>query len=194
MIPTRSYIMNKIPPPDNSEVLVSKVQTAEEIVGCIMGSVIKSDAYTPNYAGIFMKGNQTVEQLCRDIWTFEKENWNFNPEPADLQTGRSVRYIIYDPIQYSRQLGLAGERIGIRTFDCKHYSTFGLATLRALGIPANLRLCGYDLADPVPTHVYVVAYDQKRNEEIILDGTLDDFNRESESKFKINVKTKTHSE
>jgi hypothetical protein len=190
MVPTRSYIISKIPPPQHTELLVSRVQSAEEIVGCIMGSVVKSDAYCKNYAGVFAYGNKTTEQICNDIWDFMKENFKFVPEPSELQTGRTVRYMVYDPIQYSRQLGLAGERIGMKTFDCKHFSTFGLATLRALGIPAGLRLCGYDAEDRTPTHVYVVATD-KDGKEIILDGTLPDFNQESNSLFKINVKIKS---
>ena len=188
MIPTREFIMSKVPRPDNTEILVSRVQTAEEIVGCVVGSVVKSLPYCGEYAWVFSRGNASVEEVCRDIWEFMKGNFDFQPEPGDLQTGRSVRYIIWDPLQYSAQLGLAGERIGIRQFDCKHYSTFGLATLRALGIESNLRLCGYDDSG-IPTHVYVVAKDTDGN-EIILDGTLADFNRESESKFKINVHEK----
>lgn len=188
MIPTRQYIMSRVPRPDNTEVLISRVQTAEEITGCVVGSMLKSLSYCGEYAPIFARGNRTVEDICNDIWVFMKENFIFQPEPSEMQTGRSVRYIIWDPVQYSAQLGLSGERMGSYTFDCKHFSTFGLATLRALGIKSNLRLCGYDNSG-IPTHVYVVAWDDDGN-ETILDGTLAEFNKESESTFKINVKEK----
>jgi hypothetical protein len=177
MVPDIDFIARRIPPPQNIDETVCDIQTAEDIIACIVNSVEISKWYCNNYSFIFAQDN-SVEETCEDIYVFMRENFSFNPETGRKQTGRSVRYIVYDP-----------SGLGRKYFDCKHFSTFALATLKSLGIKCHLRLCGYSAFSNTPTHVYVVAYDE-RGKKIIVDGTLADFNRESRAKFIINVQTK----
>jgi len=176
MVPSIDFITTRIPPPANTERVICDIQTANDIVECVVNSVEISKWYIKRYAYIFAYNNNTILETCNDVYTFMCENFKFNPETGKKQTGRSIRYIIYDPEGY-----------GTKYFDCKHFSTFALATLQSIGIYCHLRLCGYTVLNKNPTHVYVVAYDKEGN-EIIIDGTLPVFNRESKSQFIINVK------
>lgn len=173
MIPSRRSIADKVPFPNNTEKVITKIQTTQDIVLCVLSSINISRPYLDNYAYMFEKKN--VRDTCENIWKFMKENFSFNPEKGKLQTGRTIRYIIHDP-----------QGVGEKYFDCKHFSSFALSTLLALGIKSNLRLCGYNLRDPFPTHVYVVAYDDDGS-EIIIDGTLSFFDMESNSQFHQNI-------
>lgn len=170
MVPSRKYIMGRIPPPRNIEIIYTDLQTAQQIVDCIRNSVNDSMFYTDRYAHIFAHNANSVDDVCSDIWEFMAENFPYKKskaETGDNQTGRTVRYIIYDP-----------ENLGRTYFDCKHYSIFAFATLKTLGIPCELRLTAYDWLDTTPTHVYVAAFDAQGNEYII-DGTMPNYNQES---------------
>lgn len=173
MIPSRTSLEKNVPHPRNTEIVLTRIQTTEDIVLCIVNSLNLSRPYLGSYAGHFK--NKNIRDTCEDIWHFMKENFIFNPETGRMQTGRTIRYIIHDP-----------DGRGEKYFDCKHFSTFALATCLALGIKSHLRLCGYDRTDPFPTHVYVVAFDED-GEEIIIDGTLGSFNQESNAEFYQNV-------
>lgn len=172
MIPSREYIIKCIPPPTNTEVVYSNMQTAEEIVQCVYDSVNDSMWYVPRYAHIFKRNCGSIDDVCSDIWYFMQENWPYSVKKAETgarQTGRTVRYMIYDPTH-----------LGRKYFDCKHYSTFAMATLKGLGIRTELRLSSYEMLDPTPSHVYVCAFDS-RGQQFCIDGTMPAYNQESKA-------------
>lgn len=209
MIPRRSQLIGLIPPSTNSEEFVTDIQSTDDILNCVYDCVRTSEGckydpvqngwfpvtenYCKNYAHLFLSGNTrksdgsvivSVDGVCADIWDFMQKQWpydqdNFDTdgnnrasETKDRQTGRTVRNIIYT--------------LNPKKFDCKHYSTFAFATLRAIGIPCTLRLTSYDIVLPSPSHIYVVAgvgaYNEAENkfeEEFIIDGTMPEYDQET---------------
>jgi hypothetical protein len=174
MVPRRSLIIKLIPPPSGSEEKIVEIQSTDDILMCVYNSYTDSEAYTKNYASLFAKGNINedgsidVDGVCHDIWDFMQDQWPYDPGMAETehrQEGRSVRAIIYN--------------IRPRKFDCKHYATFAFATLQALGIKCELRLTSYDDVLPMPSHIYVAAFD-KEGKAYIIDGTMPEYNEESQ--------------
>lgn len=184
MIPRRSAIIRLIPPPQGVEEKIVEIQSANDILMCVYNSCKDSESYAGNYAPLFAKGNMKdgqldVDAVCSDIWDFMQNQWPYDPDMAETehrQEGRSVQAIIYT--------------IHPRKFDCKHYATFAYTTLQALGIPCEFRLTSYDTL-PVPSHIYVVAFD-KEGKEYCIDGTMPEYNQESTEgvtqRYKVQIK------
>lgn len=161
-VPTLQEVRESCPPPLGEEEKLVDQQTSKQILAAISNAIVESP-YVKNFAYIFEEGNDTVEQTCADLYDFMHDNFNFDPEPAKRQTERTVSVIVYDT----------------SSVDCKHFSTFALSCLQALGIESSLRICKYPNKKSF-THVYVVAWDEEGN-EIIVDGTLNSYNVESEA-------------
>ncbi len=175
-IPTREELLLACPPTQGKDRKLTEWQNSNDILSAVSRALIASKPYSRNFAHLFEEGNDSVEQVCNDLWMFMRENISFEPEPAKKQNSKRVNVILRDGYG-----------------DCKHFSTFAMAVLESLNIDCTMRVCAYwdKYGNPKKnyTHVYVVAFDED-GKEIIVDGTLPDFNEESEaSKYKnINYK------
>ena len=161
-IPTLDAVFCRVPYPNFKTKFVTKMQSVEDIERSIKSSTAASLPYCVNYAFLFSEKNRL--DTCQNIYRFMRKYFTYDEEPDVMQSSKTINRILYD----------AGG-------DCKHFSTFAYCTLRALNIPCNYRLCQYDGRN-TPTHIYVVAYDRDGT-EIIIDGTLSDFNAEIGSKY-----------
>lgn len=165
-VPSLTWCFQRVPYPDFKSKTITKLQSVDDIEKCVKECSRASLPYCAGYAYGF-KGKDTVE-TCYKVWSFLRRYFTYEEEEEELQSARTVNRILYDP-----------------TGDCKHYSTFAYCTLKALGVDTNFRLCQYKNRD-APTHIYVVARDPK-GREIIIDGTLSQFNEETDSEYIFDV-------
>ena len=177
-VPSIEWVQKRVPPIQGKKRKIKDWQTSDDIL-CAISDGLRLSPYCENYAYIFEQGNYTVEQTCEDLYNFMYDNFVFKAEPPEDQNSKEINVILESA-----------------TNDCKHFSTFALGTLQALGIKSTLRICWYwDESGKMrkkPSHVYVIAYDEN-GDEIIVDGTLPIFNKESQAaKYKnINFKNMT---
>jgi hypothetical protein len=143
---------------DNKKKYIAENQSAKQIVDYLVIAIDDSQKYFPQLNKKFNKGNKL--NIALSIWNFTKDNLVFVKEPPENQNVKTASRVIDDVEN-----------------DCKGFSTFICSSLLACGIPAKLRLAGYNKYDNTPTHVYVVA--TINNKEVIVDGTLKRFNDEA---------------
>ena len=111
-----------------------------------------------------------VEETAFQIWGFISKVIEYRLDPEGEQLLKSPSRTIYD--------GFA---------DCKAYSILAASLLRCLEIPHFFRFVDYVPGSQIPTHVYVVATDEK-GAEIPIDACLPEF-REKSFTFKKDVMT-----
>jgi len=66
--------------------------------------------------------------------------------------------------------------------DCKSFSTFAASVMAANGFKTGFRFAAYRKGAKIPSHVYVIAYDN-HGREIIIDGCYPFFNSEKQPTF-----------
>lgn len=93
----------------------------------------------------------TREETFRNIWNFLRTCVRYQKDP--------------DGVQYIK---LPGRLLADGHGDCKSFSLFTGAILKALGIPFSFRYASYS-DDPTPTHVYTVARTEA-GREVVVDG------------------------
>ncbi len=144
-----------IPPPNNKQVLKNADgQTRDiikEVLDCYQDSRDQLIKFAPNLQG------QTLLETCCNIWKFWKANVRY-------QVDNDGEQWIKTPAKFW-QSGFG---------DCKSYSVAVASSLHCLGIDGKFRFTSYDGKKDVPTHVYVVAKDGRK--EIIIDCVWTGFN------------------
>ena len=161
---TTKTILNTIGQPNNKANIVVRMHSTGDIISQMQNAHYDNSQYAQKIAHHFKSGS--VKQTCKKIFHWIKNNIEYRIEPATLQTTKSIQRLISDGYG-----------------DCKHYSGFFAAILSALGIKHKYRFVAYN-GGKIPTHVYVVAFDE-RGKEIICDAVLPDFNTEKPYSYKI---------
>lgn len=159
---TRSYLLKKIgsaPPPEK---LVVPDQDAYDIISRILIKHKKCAADYDKIASEF-EGYTTYE-ICKKLWTFCKNNIQYDEESIDRQNVSSPQTIL-----------LRGH------CDCKGYALFIGGVLDALNrqgyaINWKYRFASDDMFNEVPGHVFVVVNDG--GQEIWIDPVLRQFNQD----------------
>jgi hypothetical protein len=150
--------------PNGRAQMIVRMHNTSDIINQMQTSHYDNSEFARKIAYKF-KG-ATTKQTCKNIFNWLKQNIEYRIEPATMQTTKTLQRLVSDGYG-----------------DCKHYSGFFAAILTALGIKHNYRFASYS-SNTTPTHVYVVAYDEK-NKPIICDAVLSNFNTEKPYKSKI---------
>lgn len=151
--------------------VVVNMHTTGDIIKQMQNAHYDNSKYAEKIARYFQGTN--VANTCSKIFNWIKNNVEYRIEPAHLQTTKSIQRLISDGYG-----------------DCKHYSGLFAAILSNLGIKHHYRFVSYT-GSKIPTHVYVVAYDEK-GRQIICDAVLPEFNTEKEFINKIDKNMLMH--
>lgn len=163
----RSELGRAIPTPLMKSQLVTKNQTAGDIARLLLIAEKDSRPYVAKLIPFFRTRNR--KEVCKRLWYFLRSNINYVKEPPSRQTAKTINRIISDGYG-----------------DCKHYATFSVSILRALGIPCVFRLASFDYSNPSPTHAYCVAF--INGEEVYIDPCIKRFDQECAYKHKHDLK------
>lgn len=166
-------IYNELPEINGRNQLIASTQTTRDIINAVLQQHRTNVHQAKRIAHLFDSGD--VYDVCRKIWNFLKYEIPYAVEPSAKQTAKTLSRIVHDA------------KHGSGKNDCKHYSGFTAAILHCLNIPFVFRFAGYSKYSNVPTHVYIVAYPNTKN-EIIIDAVLNSFDTEKPYKLKIDKK------
>jgi hypothetical protein len=158
--------MNLLMPDFKTEIIQGR-QDAKNIARQIKRAIYNSTKQADIIADKFI-GRNDVE-TCKKVFLFIRKNIEYKRESSNLQTSRTVARILYD-----------------KKGDCKHYTILACSILRSLNIPCKMRLISQNFYNTEPTHIYCVA--KIKNEEIIIDPCLKNFNTEASYKYKYDIK------
>lgn len=161
---SRNNILSTIGRPNNQAKVVVNMHNTNDIIRQMERAHYDNSNFAKKIAKQY-KGD-TIKETCQNIFNWIKDNIQYKIEPAHLQTTKSLQRLVSDGYG-----------------DCKHYSGFFAAILTALNIKHHYRFASYTRSK-TPTHVYVVAYDEK-NRPIICDAVLERFNTEKNYNNKI---------
>jgi predicted nucleic acid-binding Zn finger protein len=151
--------------------MVVNMHTTGDIIKQMQSAHYDNSRYAAKIAKYFKGTN--ITNTCSKIFNWIKDNVEYRIEPAHLQTTKSIQRLVADGYG-----------------DCKHYSGLFAAILSQLGIKHHYRFVSYT-SSKIPTHVYVVAYNEK-GKQIICDAVLPNFNTEKEYKNKIDKNMLMH--
>lgn len=177
-MPKISQILSQLPPYSGRKLIYQKNQGVSDVIAGISAThgkyVQQYDKIAPQFAG------GSPMEVCSKLWHFLKKNCYYVIEPDSAQTLRSPSAIL--------ELG-KNPNIGL---DCKSYSLFIGGCLDALNrkgynIPWCYRFASYRWYDPMPHHVFVVAF-PNTNHEIWIDPVLSSFNQKKKYYFKTDRK------
>jgi hypothetical protein len=177
-MPQVQNILSKLPPYSGRKMVYQKHQGVSDVIAGMGATHQKYKSQYDAIAGQFMAS--TALQSCRLLWDFLKNNTHYIIEPDSEQTLRSPAAIL--------ELG-KNSNVGL---DCKSYSLFIGGILDALNrkgknIPWCYRYASYRWYDPMPHHVFVVAF-PGTNREIWIDPVLSSFNEKKNYYFKTDRK------
>lgn len=157
--------------PNNRANVIVNMHTTSDIIKQMQNAHYENSGYAKQIANTFRGSNNL--QTCKNVFNWIKKNIQYRIEPAHLQSTKSIQRLISDGYG-----------------DCKHYSGFFAAILTALGLKNKYRFVSFNSSN-IPTHVYVVAYDEN-NREILCDAVLDDFNTQKPYRHKIDKSMMVH--
>ena len=163
----RSELGRAMPTPQMKSVLITKNQSAEDIARLLLFAEKQSRAYIPKLLPFFEDKDAIL--CCKKVWYFLRNNINYVKEPPARQTAKTINRLVSDGFG-----------------DCKHYATFSVCVLRALGIPCVFRLASFTHGNTNPTHAYCVAF--VNGEEIYIDACIKKFDNECAYKYKHDIK------
>lgn len=153
---SREQLLEKLPVVQDQWELITQDQDVNDIIKQVIAAHAANRAAYDKIALCFDAG--TVQQICDNIYDFEKANIRYREEPVTNQTTAIPGGIL------ERGYG-----------DCKHYASFaggvldGLKRLTGKKIDWNYRFVSYQLWKPVPYHVFVAV--RQGNKEFWIDPT-----------------------
>lgn len=152
----KQTIIAALPPDLDEWVKVSEDQSVPDIIDEIVNSHYGNEAFYNKIALFF--NAPTAQEICDNIYDFERENIEYREETKDVQTVRVPQ-------------GILNSGFG----DCKHFASFaggvlsGISRLTGKKIDWCYRFVSYQLLKKEPYHVFVVVFDRGR--EIWIDAT-----------------------
>lgn len=159
---TKNELLNILPVFENESVVIEEDQEVNHIIK----EVVKAHQFfAPDYDLIYSFFNVgSVENVCRLLFNFCKDNIFYQIESEDLQTTRSPSALL-----------------SIGKGDCKHYAGFVGGVLAALNrntgrkIKWFYRFAGYSYFSDLVAHVFIVVNDGKQ--DFWIDPVLQNFNQ-----------------
>jgi hypothetical protein len=145
-----------IPDPDYRIVIDNSNANNSDIVKSVEKNFSKAVSQTKDFAKLFQ--SPTAKETAHKVWKFLKDQINYQKDSEKKQIIQLPSYLIYS-----------------KNGDCKSYSLLAASTLYNAKLPVAFRYASYNRFNKVPSHVYVVTYDEKGN-EIIVDGVWTKFN------------------
>lgn len=158
----RSAIINSVPCDNRSTMVLDKFQTGD-IIALLLNADAKAGENTRSIAHRF-RGNTRTES-ARNIWNFLKNEITYKEDPDGGQWVKSPGQLVHSGFG-----------------DCKSFSLFTASILKNLGIDYLYRFAGYD-GKNIPTHVYIVCFDEAGG-PIIIDAVYTAFNAEKSYTYK----------
>lgn len=156
-------IANKtIPHYNNNVELRYKDIKTSDIIKEILSTYNTSKTQTKEFSKYVQDDN--ILETCKNIWNFIKDNIPYKEDPLFYQ------YIKTPSATWALKIA-----------DCKSYSIFIASLLYNLKIPFKFRFTSYSENKNI-THVYIVV--PTKENEIIIDCVLPQFNTEKQYKFK----------
>lgn len=145
-----------IPDPDYRIVIDNSNANNSDIVKSVEKNFTRAVTQTKDFSKIFQ--SPTAKETAHKVWKFLKDQINYQKDSEKKQVIQLPSYLIHS-----------------KNGDCKSYSLLAAATLYNAKLPVSFRYASYNRFNKVPSHVYVVTYDEKGN-EIIVDGVWTKFN------------------
>jgi len=142
-------------PPANKTLVRHERGNNKDLRRVIEGDFPRAVKQTAKIARRFQ--GKTVLDTVRNIHQFLRQNFVYLKDSEQYQVSK-----------------LPARFLSEQTGDCKSYSLFAASILANLGIPVGFKYAGYMPGSIVPTHIYVVAQDEK-GKTLILDGTNPNF-------------------
>jgi hypothetical protein len=146
---------NTIPGAENKRVLKKAEGVTRDIIAEVLDCYQDSNDQLKDFAP-HLKGS-SLQQTCNNIWSFWKSKIKYLVDADGVQDIKTPAAVW-----------------ATRYCDCKSFSVAVASTLHCLGIKGKFRFASYGSNSTMPTHVYVVALDGKK--EIIIDCVWTGFN------------------
>jgi len=175
MLIDKRTLAGKLSPFINEQRVIIDNQGVNDIIS---GMLNTHDRYKSEYDKIYkyFEGT-TIEQTCRNIWNFLKQNVPYGIESENYQFLKSPSSVL-----------------NTKSSDCKSYALFSAGCMSALqrntgaDIDVLFRYASYDPFDNTPEHTFCVVKDG--NKEYWIDPVLNKFNQRKEPYSYINKKLK----
>lgn len=175
MLIDKRTLAGKLNPFINEQRVIIDNQGVNDIIS---GMLNTHDRYKSEYDKIYkyFEAN-TIEQTCRNIWNFLKQNVKYGIESENYQYLKSPSSVLNTP-----------------SSDCKSYALFSAGCMSALqrntgaDIDVLFRYASYDPFDTTPEHTFCVV--KEGNKEYWIDPVLNKFNQRKEPYSYINKKLK----
>ena len=147
--------------PLNKEVILNYNQNTDDIIDAILDADKNNPPLTYENA-IYFEGVDDY-QTGANIFYYLKENIRYEAEPDTHQTTKTIERLVAD-----------------KKGDCKHYSLFAGAVLKALNIPYAYRFVSFGDSEEVQ-HVYIVIHPDTN--PIYLDAVIDQYDTQESFNF-----------
>ena len=175
MLIDKRTLAGKLSPFINEQRVIIDNQGVNDIIS---GMLNTHDRYKSEYDKIYkyFEGT-TIEQTCRNIWNFLKQNVPYGIESENYQYLKSPSSIL-----------------NTKNSDCKSYCLFSGGLMSALqrntgaDIDVTFMYASYDPFDNTPEHTFCVV--KEGNKEYWIDPVLNKFNQRKEPYSYINKKLK----
>jgi len=168
-------LAGKLNPFMNDQRVIIDNQGVDDI---ITGMLNTHDRYKSEYDKIYKYfEGLSVEQTCRNVWNFLKQNVPYGIESENYQYLKSPASVL-----------------NTKSSDCKSYCLFSSGILSAYqrntgkDIDVLFRFASYDPFDNTPEHTFCVV--KEGNKEFWIDPVLNKFNQRKEPYSYINKKLK----
>ena len=161
-------IHNSIGKPNYRDEIITRQQTAGDIVQALLKAVRESEPEAKLIVKNYFNKNESVIYNCEKIYDFIRKNIQYIREPANMQTAKTLKRL-FD----------SSERFG----DCKHYATVAVSLSKALGYNAYFRVINQAGRF---NHIYCVV--KNGNRTIIIDPCYPYFDMQARYLVKKDIK------
>lgn len=175
MLIDKRTLAGKLSPFVNEQSVIIDNQGVDDIIS---GMLNTHDRYKSEYDKIYKYfEGMSVEQTCRNIWNFLKQNVPYGIESENYQYLKSPSSVL-----------------NTKSSDCKSYALFSAGCMSAYqrntgkDIEVLFRYASYDPFDTTPEHTFCVV--KEGNKEYWIDPVLNKFNQRKEPYSYINKKLK----
>lgn len=153
-------------------ILLKRNGNTKDIINAVLGADNFNAAYVKDFANT-IPGNNLYE-LCYNIWKWLRTTVPFVEDEDGIQLIQSPGHVYQN--RYTDICDNNGCGTG-KGADCKSYSSFISGCLKNLGIKHFYRFISED-ADKQIRHVYICVPDGTKNNYIVIDSVLPEFDKE----------------
>lgn len=157
-IPNKETVLAFLPIPDLKRKNIIISGTNKQLQERVLLNLPISKEQTKKTAYLFFNA-PTAEEQAFKVYEFLRKNINFIPDGMHYQ-----------------DVKLPSSLLKIGSGDCKSFTNFAFGNLSNLGFKCTVRFVSQKQNDKSPDHVYLIA--EKNNKKFIIDGTINQFNKE----------------